>query len=65
LKKTALLDLKIYDLTGREVQSAMPGSLDAGVHSIAINTGGLAPGVYHCRLTGNNDSVGGRFLVSR
>lgn len=65
LRKTVLLDLKIYDLTGREVQSAMPGSLDAGVHSIPINTGGFAPGVYYCRLTGNNYSISTRFAVGR
>lgn len=65
LKSSALLDLKIYDLTGREVQSAKLGSLNAGVHSIPINTGGLAAGVYHCHLTGNNYSASKSFAVGR
>lgn len=65
LKNAALVDLKIYDLTGREVQSATLGQLNAGMHSIPVYTGRLAAGVYHCRLTGNNNSASTRFAVGK
>lgn len=41
--------LELYDTAGRRVR-ALERTLPAGAHELALDVGGLAPGVYHARL---------------
>jgi|GEM_PF-2862827 len=50
IAKAAMTQLKVYDLTGREVDVLFSGEQTAGNHSIAWNASGLASGVYLLRL---------------
>lgn len=55
LPRDAKISLKIFDLTGREVETLIDGELNAGRHSISwngISSAGnpTATGVYFCRL---------------
>lgn len=55
LPVNACVNLKIYDVLGREVATLMDGAQAAGSHSVKFNAGSLAGGVYFYRLQyGNN-----------
>ncbi len=49
---TEYITLKIYDVTGREVETLIEGTVPAGEHRLEWNATGLASGVYLCRLAG-------------
>ena len=40
----------LYDVLGREVAVAAQGERAAGPHTVALDTAGLAPGVYVVRV---------------
>ncbi len=42
--------LKVYDITGREIETLVEGSVPAGEHKLQWNANGLASGVYLCRM---------------
>lgn len=44
------LTLKIYDITGREVETLIEGEVPAGEHRLQWSAVGLASGVYLCRM---------------
>jgi len=50
LNRPTSAQLKIYDLTGREVVMLVEGRIDAGYHSITWNPAELSSGVYIVRL---------------
>jgi predicted acyl esterase len=50
LAKGSFVTLKIFDLLGREVSTIVSGVLPAGTHARRWDAGGLAGGVYLCRL---------------
>jgi uncharacterized protein (DUF362 family) len=50
--------LKVYDVTGREIETLVDGEVPAGEHRLQWNATGLASGVYLCRLQ-VVDPVGG------
>lgn len=43
-------DMKLYDITGKEVATIFSGELPQGYHSLKIDGTKLASGVYTCRL---------------
>ncbi len=43
---SGLVELKVYDITGREVSTVHQGYLNAGVHQYTFNAGDLASGAY-------------------
>jgi len=43
--------LKIFDISGREVQDLGFGIWDLGTHSVAWDAAGQASGIYFARLT--------------
>ncbi|MDW8108911.1 MAG: phosphodiester glycosidase family protein [Candidatus Kryptonium sp.] len=45
------IELKIYDVLGREVMKIFSGYLDAGVYEIEFDSTGLSGGVYFCVLS--------------
>ncbi|MBN1695485.1 T9SS type A sorting domain-containing protein, partial [candidate division WOR-3 bacterium] len=42
------VDLKIYDISGRELLTIFSGEVEAGSHSVEWNPGDLASGIYFC-----------------
>ena len=45
-----VVTLKVYDFLGREVETLINGSQNAGIHSVTFEAGKLVSGVYFCRL---------------
>lgn len=53
IPKSGLVSLKIFDITGREVQTLHNGYLNAGYYETSFSAAGLASGVYFYRLEAN------------
>jgi hypothetical protein len=56
--------LKIYDITGREIQSLVNTLFDAGSYSVIFNGNSLASGVYFYKLTAEGTD-GSSFVSTR
>ena len=50
LPKAEFVRLKIYDITGREIETLIEGQVPAGEHRLQWTAQGLASGVYLCRM---------------
>jgi len=48
---SSMTTLKVYDISGREVESLVASNLEAGEHEVDFNASHLASGVYFYRLT--------------
>lgn len=46
----ASVNIKVYDVLGREISTLFKGQQKAGTYNIEYNTGKLSPGVYYCRM---------------
>ncbi len=55
--------LTIYDLLGREVKTLVDGTVNAGLHTVTFDAGGLASGVYFCRLCSASGFVATRRMM--
>lgn len=45
------VDLKIYDMLGKEVKSLQSGYMPSGIHRVSFDAGGLPSGIYICRIS--------------
>ena len=54
------VELKVFDMLGREVATLVEGRVEAGIHSVSWNASGNASGIYFYRL-----KAGGRVLTHR
>lgn len=52
---TAKVSLKVYDLTGKEVQTLVENNLESGFYTSEFNGSNLASGVYFYRLIANGN----------
>ena len=50
LPQNEFVTLKIYDITGREIETLIRGEVPAGEHRLQWTAQGIASGVYLCRL---------------
>jgi hypothetical protein len=50
LPRNEYVTLKVYDITGRTIETLIEGQVPAGEHRLQWNANGLASGVYLCRL---------------
>ena len=48
--KTSTMTLRVYDVTGRLIETLMNGEVPAGNHRLQWNAEGLASGIYLCRM---------------
>ena len=53
LPQRAVVDIRVYDVLGKEVVTLVHGSYSAGRHSVTFEAGGQASGVYYCRVEAN------------
>ncbi len=51
------VNLTIYDMLGREIETLINGHIDAGNHSISFNAKNLSSGIYIYRLKTNNKVI--------
>jgi uncharacterized protein (DUF362 family) len=56
LPRTEHVTLKVYDITGREIETLIEGEVPSGEHRLQWSAVGLASGVYLCRMTGRSFS---------
>ena len=62
LPEAAMVTVRIYDILGQEVVTALPESMmEEGQHETTFNANALASGVYFYRLTATGQSSGKRF----
>lgn len=50
LPQSEKMTLKIYDITGREIETLINGEVPSGEHKLQWSAQGLASGVYLCRM---------------
>jgi hypothetical protein len=50
LPRTERVTLKVYDITGRTIETLIDGEVPAGEHRLQWSAQGLASGVYFCRM---------------
>ncbi len=55
----------IHDVLGRQVDVVMDQSMDAGSHSVRLDTSGLASGTYYVRMMAGNEVVSSQLVVVR
>ena len=56
LPMTAQVSVKVYTITGQEVETLVEGTVPAGEHDLNWDASGLASGVYICRMLAGNAS---------
>ncbi|HET6567298.1 MAG TPA: glucoamylase family protein, partial [Rhodothermales bacterium] len=57
------VSLKIYDVLGREVRAPVDSAQTSGRHAVAVDTQGLAAGLYVYVLRQGDDAFSGKFLI--
>ncbi|HEY6953366.1 MAG TPA: T9SS type A sorting domain-containing protein [Bacteroidota bacterium] len=57
IAKFSVVNLKIYDLLGREVATLVNGAMNAGVHEATFDASRLASGIYFYRLRAGDFSA--------
>ena len=65
LADDAEVDLRVYDVTGREVADLVSGTQAAGTHSATLRAGDLPGGVYVWRLAVGGEVTTGRVTLAR
>jgi hypothetical protein len=67
LLANSFVDLRVYDVLGREVARLVDGPQAAGTHTVHWNAGSIPSGTYICRLSmiEGGGGVGKRFEQSR
>jgi hypothetical protein len=65
LSGTARVTLRIFDILGREVRCLADGEFPAGEHRLSFQPGGLASGIYLCRLDTENGSQTRKLVLLR
>lgn len=63
LPKTARINIKIYDLLGREVKTLYSGQQRAGKHKVVFNAENLASGIYIYRLQTKEFTISRKLLL--
>ncbi|MEE4310298.1 MAG: T9SS type A sorting domain-containing protein, partial [candidate division KSB1 bacterium] len=63
LEKSNTVALKIYGVSGREIETLADGFQTAGVHTTRWYSKGLASGIYLCRLQAGNSTVTRKLIL--
>ncbi len=63
LPTTQMVQVKVYDILGRDVSTLVEGVLKAGMHSVIFEGSNLASGVYFYRLTTGGFSTARKMLL--
>jgi hypothetical protein len=63
LPEAGYINLKVYDLTGREVATLVEGEISAGEHHAIFNASNLASGIYYLRLQSEGQNSSKKIVV--
>lgn|GEM_PF-771201 len=61
----SMVDLRVYDLLGREVAVLASGMQRPGMHSVVFDASGLASGMFLCRLTVDGKTQTRKLILSK
>jgi hypothetical protein len=65
LPRSGSLDVRLFDLLGREISVVLSGVLEAGPHTVTVDGSRLATGTYFCRIAFEGEAHTSRLLVLR
>ena len=65
IPKIHMVSLKIYDLTGREIETLVSGRLERGEHTYILNAANFQSGIYIYRLTAGDEVAAGKVVVRK
>ena len=65
LETANVVQLKVFDVSGREVATLVNGYRDAGSHSVSFDASGLASGVYIYRLTSGSQTAVSKMVLMK
>ncbi len=65
LPNTMNITLKLFDISGREVNSILDGQIEAGIHAIKLSGKNLSSGVYILRLIGEGKTKSVKLIVQK
>jgi len=65
LSKGANVSLKVFDITGKEVETLYNGYQQAGKYEATFNASKLASGVYFYTLTADNFSATEKMILTK
>lgn len=65
LPKTMNITLKLFDISGREVNSILDGQIEAEIHAIKLSGKNLSSGVYILRLIGEGKTKSVKLIVQK
>jgi len=65
LHDASLVNLSVYDVSGRLVAELVNGWRDVGVHEAAFNASNLASGIYLYRLTAGDITATGKMVLMK
>ena len=65
LENAAVVSLRIFSITGQEIETIEQGFRQEGEHRVRWEAAGFSPGVYICRLEAGNRVVNRKFTVIR
>lgn len=65
IPKSGNVNIKIYDIMGREVQSIMKDDLSKGFHSVLLSASNLSSGHYFCSLIYNGKTYTRKITVKK
>ena len=50
IPRGSYVDIKIFDISGREISTVFKGEIKGGSHSLEWNVGNLSSGIYFCLM---------------
>ncbi len=59
------VEIAVYDLLGRRVETVFNGELERGVHELSFDAAGYSPGIYFVRLRSRDGVRTGKLMVVR
>lgn len=65
LPKDALVSLKVYDISGKEIAVLIKGEMKPGFHSILFNTDKLSAGIYFYRIDAGEFTQTKRMILAK
>lgn len=65
LREASLVNLEVYDITGRLVAILVKGWREAGTHEVIFDGSSLASGIYIYRLSASNFAASGKMVLMK
>jgi hypothetical protein len=65
LTESCSIQLRIFNIEGRQLECVLSGKYDAGTHRVVYNTNRLSAGIFICELTAGNYSTKSKLVVTK